>query len=67
MDNYEKDQAQLAFDSVPIIFGYGYGDGDAYELTKDGKIKLTSFVWNHFKRKIIKERKKLCVIIATKL
>ncbi|XP_058745642.1 zinc finger BED domain-containing protein DAYSLEEPER-like [Vicia villosa] len=57
MGNSEKDQSQPASDSVLSITG----DVDAYELTKDGKRKLTSFVWNHFKRKIINgEEKAVC-------
>lgn len=57
MSNSENDLSQPTYDSVPSITG----DVDAYEMTKDGKRKLASFVWNHFKRKIINgEEKVVC-------
>lgn len=64
VNNSEKDQSQLPFDSVSPISD----NVNAYELIKDDKKKLTSYVWNHFKKeKQLMERKKLCLIIATKL
>lgn len=57
MSNSENDLSQPASESVPPITS----DVDAYEMTKDGKRKLTSFVWNHFKRKTINgEEKVVC-------
>ncbi|XP_050883902.1 zinc finger BED domain-containing protein DAYSLEEPER [Lathyrus oleraceus] len=57
MSNSENDLSQLASESVPPITS----DVDAYEMNKDGKRKLTSFVWNHFKRKTINgEEKVVC-------